>query len=215
MIDLILTKTAEILVGMGYWGVFFSAMGIFPTEVVITLFAASKTSSMWLIAVVSSLGAVIGGIPTYFLGYIFREDLLYKWLNTKGSFLGIDTNKIEESKRKIRKHAFWYLFLTKFVPWLRVAANIAAGYVRIGLLQYILATFFGMFLYTVILALIGIEAGESWDEINRYINMLDKGTVTIIIAILLTYFLYKSKKKVISKVRDSERDTIDSKQSKY
>ena len=72
-----------------------------------------------------------------------------------------------------------------------------------------------MFLYTVILALIGIEAGESWDEINRYINMLDKGTVTIIIAILLTYFLYKSKKKVISKVRDSERDTIDSKQSKY
>ena len=70
MIDLILTKTAEILVGMGYWGVFFSAMGIFPTEVVITLFAASKTSSMWLIAVVSSLGAVIGG-DTYILFRIY------------------------------------------------------------------------------------------------------------------------------------------------
>jgi membrane protein DedA with SNARE-associated domain len=201
MIDFLLTKTVEILVDMGYWGVFLSALGLFPTEVVITLFSATEESSMWLIALVASIGSVVGGIPTYFLGYLFTEDVLYKWLNGKGSFLRIDTKSIEKSKKKIRKHSFIYIFLTRLIPWLRVVASIAAGYVKTGILQFSVAVFLGMFLYTILLSVIGAQAGHNWDEIQKYLNTIDKGVIALIIASTLTYFLYKSKKKVIQRIR--------------
>jgi membrane protein DedA with SNARE-associated domain len=201
MIDFLLTKSVEILVDMGYWGVFLSALGLFPTEVVITLFSAAEESSMWLIAVVASLGAVIGGIPTYFLGYLFTEDVLYKWLNGKGSFLRIDTKSIDESKKKIRKRAFLYIFITRLIPWLRVVASIAAGYVKTGIVRYSIAVFLGMFLYTILLSVIGAEAGHNWDEIQKYLNTIDRGVIALIIGSTLTYFLYKSKKKVIQRIR--------------
>ncbi len=201
MIDFLLTKTVEILVDMGYWGVFLSALGLFPTEVVITFFSATEESSMWLIALVASIGSVVGGIPTYFLGYLFTEDVLYKWLNGKGSFLRIDTKSIEKSKKKIRKHSFIYIFLTRLIPWLRVVASIAAGYVKTGILQFSVAVFLGMFLYTILLSVIGAQAGHNWDEIQKYLNTIDKGVIALIIASTLTYFLYKSKKKVIQRIR--------------
>ena len=201
MIDFLLTKSVEILVDMGYWGVFLSALGLFPTEVVITLFSAAEESSMWLIAVVASLGAVIGGIPTYFLGYLFTEDVLYKWLNGKGSFLRIDTKSIDESKEKIRKRSFLYIFITRLIPWLRVVASIAAGYVKTGIVRYSIAVFLGMFLYTILLSIIGAEAGHNWDEIQKYLNTIDRGVIALIIGSTLTYFLYKSKKKVIQRIR--------------
>jgi membrane protein DedA with SNARE-associated domain len=201
MLDFLLTKTVEILVDMGYWGVFLSALGLFPTEVVITLFSATEESSMWLTAVVASVGSVVGGIPTYFLGYLFTEDVLYKWLNGKGSFLRIDTNKIDESKKKIRKHAFIYLFITRLIPWLRVVVSIAAGYVKTGLVGYSIAVFLGMFLYTILLSIIGAEAGHSWEIIQDYLNTIDRWVIILIISSSLTYFLYKSKKRVIRRIR--------------
>lgn len=201
MIDFLLTKTVEILVDMGYWGVFLSALGLFPTEVVITLFSASEGSSMWLIAVVASLGAVISGIPTYFLGYLFTEDVLYKWLNGKGSFLKIDTNKIDETKKKVRKHSFVYIFITRSIPWLRVVATIAAGYVKMGIFQFCIAVFGGMFLYTILLSIIGAEAGHNWGVIKEYIGVVDRLVVAISVVSLLTFVLYKGKRKIVSRIR--------------
>lgn len=202
MIDFLLTKLAEILADLGYWGIFLSALGLFPTEVVIALFSASPESSILLIALVSSLGAVIGGIPTYYLGYIFTEDVLYKWLNGKGSFLRIDTNKISNSKEKIRKHAFIYIFITRLVPWLRVAASIAAGYVKMNFFQYCLSIFLGMSLYTLLISVLGIQAEHNWEVIQGYLNVIDKWIIIILITSALTYILFKSKRKVIRRIRE-------------
>lgn len=201
MIDFLLTKSVEILVDMGYWGVFLSSLGLFPSEIVIALFSATPDANIWYIALAASLGALIGGIPTYFIGYIFTEEVLYKWLNGKGKFLHIDTEKIEKNKKIIRKRGFLYVYITRLVPWLRIVASIAAGYVKVNIFQYMVAIFLGMFTYTMIISFIGLEAGENWELVTQYIKLLDRWIIILLFGGTLMYLLYKSKKKIMRRVR--------------
>ena len=201
MIDFLITKSVEILVDLGYLGVFLSALGLFPTEIVIAIFAATPGSNILLIGLVSSLGAVVGGLPTYAIGYIFTEDVLYRFLNGKGSFLHIDTQSIDKSKKKVRKNAFIYIFITRLIPWLRVVTSIAAGYMKVNILNYSLGIFTGMFVYTLLISYLGLEAGNNWDLLKEYINLVDKWIIIILFSAFLIFFLYKSKKKIMSKIR--------------
>ncbi|PKN02757.1 hypothetical protein CVU76_01850 [Candidatus Dojkabacteria bacterium HGW-Dojkabacteria-1] len=203
MIDFLLTKTVEILVDMGYWGVFLSSLGLFPSEIVIALFSATPDSNIWFTALAASFGALVGGIPTYFIGYIFTEDVLYKWLNGKGKFLHIDTEKIESNKKIVRKRGFIYVYITRLIPWLRIVASIAAGYVKVNLFQYVVAIFLGMFTYTILISFIGLEAGENWELVTDYIKILDRWIIIILVGGTIGYLLYKSKKKIMRKIRQS------------
>lgn len=202
MIDILLTKAAEVLIDMGYWGVFIASTGLFPSEVVVTFLSASPHANIWLIGIAASLGGAAGAIPTYLLGYILNEDILYKWLNTKGKFLRIGTKNIEESKKKIRKSGFIYAYITRLVPWLRVAASIAAGYLRVNIFQYFSAVILGTFTYTMVLAYLGLEAGHNWELIMKYIGTMDRLVIILLVASILIFLLYKSKKKVISKLKN-------------
>jgi len=203
MIDFLLTKSVEILVDMGYWGVFLSSIGLFPSEIVIALFSATPNTNILYIALVASLGSLVGGVPIYFIGYIFTEDVLYKWLNGKGRFLHIDTEKIENSKKILRKRGFFYVYITRLIPWLRIVACIGAGYVKVNIFQYIVAIFLGMFTYTLLISYIGLEAGESWEQVTKYIKILDRGIIIILVGGTIGYLLYKSKKKIIKEIRQT------------
>jgi len=201
MIDLLLSKIVEELVHMGYWGVFLASLGLFPVELVIAVFSASPNTNIWLISLVATLGGLVGGIPTYYIGYVFTEEVLYKWLNGKGKFLRIDTEEIKKSKERLRKNAFLYVLITRFIPWLKIVANIAAGYVRLDLIKFSIAGFIGTFVYTLLISFLGLEAGNNWDLIMQYINIIDRWVIIAVIGYLLIFFLQKSKKRFISKLK--------------
>ncbi len=201
MLDILLSKIVEILVGMGYKGIFLASLGLFPSEVVIALFSSKPEANIWLISLVASTGAVIGSTPTYFIGYLFTEDTLYRWLNGKGKFLRIDTENINKSQQMLRKNAFFYILITRVIPWLRIVTSIGAGYVRAGVLVHSLATFIGIYAYTLLISVIGIEAGSNWELIKEYLHITDKSTMALGIALLLSFFLYKGKRKIMTEVR--------------
>lgn len=195
MINLLLGRIINVLADLGYLGVFLSSMGILPTEVVITVFSATPQANIWMIALISSLGASIGGLPAYFLGYIFNEDVLYGWLNGKGKFLRINTDNIEKGKVNAAKNSFVYVYLTRLVPWLRIVASIAAGYIRVNVFQYTLAVFLGTFTYAIILSYIGSRAGNNWEVISSFIGNIEKGVIIILGLITAFYLLFTWKKR--------------------
>ncbi len=202
MLDLLISKTIEFFVSMGYLGMFFASFAPLPTEAVVALLAASPEINLWKLSFAASLGSIVGGIPIYLIGYLFTEDVLYTFLNGKGKFLRVDTGKISVSKQKIRKYSFVYVFVTRLIPWLRLPADIASGYVRVNFFEFCISLFAGMFVYTIAIAYLGKEAGNNWDVITKYLNIFDKSVILLMCAGLIVYLLYKGKRKVISKVRD-------------
>ena len=147
MFELLLSKLLEYLVAWRYLGLFISSLGIFPTEIVILLLSSTHEASILGISCVSALGSLVGAYLTYLLGYIFTEENLYRWVENNGKYLRIDREKVERSKQRLLKRSLLYTFVTRFIPWLKVIASIAAGFLRIDIFRYSVVVFWEASLY--------------------------------------------------------------------
>jgi membrane protein YqaA with SNARE-associated domain len=70
-------------VALGYWGMFlaaFLAATVLPlgSEVVFTSLLYYNLSPIWL-TVIAALGNTLGGLTSYYLGYLAKWNLLTKW----------------------------------------------------------------------------------------------------------------------------------------
>jgi membrane protein DedA with SNARE-associated domain len=201
--DIFLSKLLEIFVDWGYFGVYLASLGLFPAEIVIALFAASDDSNILLICIVACLGALTGAYPAYALGYILKEDLLYSWLNGKGKFLHIDVKTIQKTKEKLAKKGWVYVLITRMIPWLRVVTSVAAGFINVNIFQFTLGVIVGTFIYTLFIAYVGFEVGHNWELTIKYINSIDKTVIAILLAYILLSVTYKSRRKVVKRLKAS------------
>ncbi|NLE30740.1 hypothetical protein GX618_00480, partial [Candidatus Dojkabacteria bacterium] len=178
------TKVFELLVRIGNWGVFISAIGIFPTEIVIAILAASKEYSLWSIAFASAAGEFVGAFPTYLVGKIFSGKNINKWLDGKGKFLQINEKRFEKSSEQIVKYGHIYIFFSRFVPYLRVVSGVAAGFLEINVFFFSASVFLGSYVYSLLIAYMGLMVGGDLETIKRYVNLFNKW----ILAIIILYF---------------------------
>jgi membrane protein DedA with SNARE-associated domain len=195
MIDLLITKLLEWFLELGYWGLFLSSLGIFPTEILITVLASMEENNIWLIALVTAFGETIGAYPIFFLGKMFTGENIYTWIEGKGKLLGIDNKKFEESKTNLVKRSYYYVALSRFVPWIRVAVSLAAGFLRLRILPFSISIFLGVFFYSFGFAYFGYKVGGDWEIIKKYISIGDKWLIALVILFIVTNLSWKNRRK--------------------
>ncbi len=201
MIDFFITKLFEILVKFGNWGVFISAIGIFPTEIVMAILAASKEYSIWSIAFASAAGEFVGAFPTYFIGKIFSGKNINKWLNGKGKFLGINDDNFAKSSDQIIKHGHIYIFLSRFIPYLRVVSGVAAGFLGVNVFFFSASVFLGSYVYSLLIAYMGLRVGGDLETIKKYVNLFNKWILAFIILYVIIKTFIKHKKKILKFIK--------------
>jgi membrane protein DedA with SNARE-associated domain len=191
--------------GLGYWGVFLACMGIFPAEIVITMVAAAMPQQILQISIVAALGEVIGAYITYFIGYYFRnKDLLRFLTKGKGKFLHISEKSYNNGYDSVRRGGVFYILLSRFVPWLRVAATLVAGYLKFNITLFSLAVFTGTIVYAYAFAYVGAEIGFNWDRIKGIIDTFNNVSLGLIVVAILIY-IYFNRRKLLKNKKISER----------
>lgn len=194
MFDLLLSKTLEFFISLGYPGLFVVALGFpLPTEIIIAVLATAQNSNIWIISLVSSMGGVIGGLLTYLLGYLFTVKNPDRWFGGKSKLLKLNPETIQKSREKILKKGFFYAFFTRAIPWLRVPASLAAGFFRMNFVIYTLAIFLGGYVYSFVIAYLGSKMGK---EIISYLKIFDKWILVIFFAYLGISTGYKNRDKI-------------------
>lgn len=206
IVNILLTKLLEVLIGMGNWGIFISAMGIFPTEIIMAILAAEKNSNIFLIALASGLGEMVGAYPMYIIGRVLNGNNIYKWLEGKGKFLQIDKVQFEESKKKISQKSYIYIFTSRFVPYLRIVTSLAAGFLETNIFKFSLATLGGSFVYSLVISYLGYKVGGDLETITMYMNRFN----TLITPIVLIYIFGS----IILKYKENIKGLIKSLKSK-
>lgn len=206
MIDLLLSKTLELLINLGYPGLFIASLGFpVPTEIVIAVLATSSKYNIWSISLVSALGGAIGSYLTYLLGYLFTIRNPDTWLGARIRMFKIDIKEVEKKRKKILKNGFIYIFLTRFVPWLKVVASVAAGFFRQNLFIYTSSVFLGVFVYSLGVAYLGLKVGKDVDTLLEYLNTFDKLLIGILIGYLVVTSGFKNRKKIASWIIEIEK----------
>lgn len=188
---------------IGYWGVVFlmaleSSFIPFPSEVVVppaAYLAAQGKLNIWLVIGASVLGSLIGAVFNYFLAYYLGRPLIYRLAKTKAArFLLIKPAQIERAESFFGRYDRSSTFFGRLVPVVRQLISLPAGFVKMPLFSFILYTFLGSTLWTLILSALGYFFGANEETWKLYYTEISWGILVVAVVIAL-YFFWRQREK--------------------
>jgi membrane protein DedA with SNARE-associated domain len=151
-----------------------------PSEAIM-LFAGFNVSQGDLtlagVVIAGVLGNVLGSLIAYAAGYYGRLELL-----DRNRFIHINRRHLETADRWFERHGDATVFFTRLMPVIRTFISLPAGVARMPFWRFTLLTLAGCIPWVLMLAFIGREAGDRWEDWKDSLHYVD---YAVIVAILL------------------------------
>jgi membrane protein DedA with SNARE-associated domain len=146
------------------------------------------------VAVPVALGLTLGSLLWYGLAYKLGEPLLRKY----GKYVGLSWDDVEKLQIKFSKTKSdeWVLFTLRAVPIIpSIIINVVAGVMRIPIVTYSIATFFGITVRASILGTVGWQLGKVYRKYADVLDISEKAIFILIALAVISYIVYKKKGK--------------------
>jgi membrane protein DedA with SNARE-associated domain len=182
ILDPLIQAATDVIDATGLAGVFLlmtleSACIPIPSEAIM-LFAGFNVSegNMTLFGVVAAgvLGNLVGSLIAYAAGYYGRLELL-----DRNRFIHINRRHLESADRWFERHGSATVFFTRMMPIVRTFISLPAGAARMPLGRFALFTFAGSIPWVLMLAIIGREVGDRWDQWRDNLHYLDYAVIAL------------------------------------
>jgi len=151
-----------------------------PSEVILPFagfLAFTGRFNIWLIALVGGLGSCIGSSIAYYIGYKGGRPLVAKY----GKYILISHHDLNMAERFFAKFGSAAIFIGQLLPIVRSFIAFAAGLAEEVFWKFILFTFLGSFLWSLLLTYIGEKLGENWVNLRNQFHYLDLLIVLVIV----------------------------------
>src|SRR5215208_3708010 len=176
ILDPLITAATNFIDATGLAGVFVlmtleSACIPVPSEAIM-LFAGFNVSqgNMTLFGIVAAgvLGNLVGSLIAYAAGYYGRLELL-----DQNRLIHINKRHLEWADRWFERHGAATVFFTRMMPIIRTFISLPAGAARMPLGRFILFTAAGCIPWVLLLAVVGREVGDRWEDWRDKLHYLD------------------------------------------
>ena len=162
-----------------------------PSEAVLPLagFLTGQGRMNFFGAVVAAtIGAVVGALVLYGVGYWFGDARL-RWLVRKyGRFLGVSESDLDKANAWFDDKGGLAVLLCRVVPIVRSLISIPAGIRRMPLLPFIGYTALGAGVWNCVLIGAGWALGDNWDEVEQYVGYLQYVVIALVIVGAVYWF---------------------------
>jgi membrane protein DedA with SNARE-associated domain len=186
----------DLIRDMGYVGLFVliileSTMVPVPSLLVMPFagFMASRGDfSLPVILVINSVGALVGSLLSYWLGYAGGKPLLLKY----GKYVLVRPADLEKTEIFFERHGAWTVFIARFLPVVRHLISIPAGVARMRLPAFVLQTFLGSTAWGGGLMIVGYVLGTQWERVAKVAKRVDlvvAGVVVLTLVVLAVRFV--------------------------
>ncbi len=160
-----------------------------PSELIMPLggFYVQQGQLQFLPVVLAGLiGTVIGALPWYYVGRIINEERIEQWLNKNGKWIGIKSSELARSRRWFSRYGNALVFWGRLVPGIRTLISVPAGIELMPIIPFFLWTTAGSLIWTVLLTLSGFILGESYNQVELWIDPVSKFIKLVIILGMIT-----------------------------
>ena len=189
---------------LGYIGVFLmmALENVFPpipSEIVLPFGGfLTTTTNITVLGVIAAatVGSVLGAIILFGIGLLLDVEQLEKMIDRYGHILRIKKQDIKRADAWFDKYGYWTVFICRLVPLVRSLISIPAGMSNMNFAMFLLFTVAGTLFWNTILILIGVQLGESWTDILKFMDLYS--TVVYIglgIGIILIVYLFIKRRK--------------------
>ena len=148
-----------------------SALIPIPSEITMPFagfMAGMGVFDFWTAVAVGALGNLVGSLLAYWLGYAKGEDWVRFAIRRWGKWLLIREHEYDKSKAWYQKYGQGITFASRLLPIVRTFISLPAGIARMNLPLFSLLTFIGSFLWSAVLAYVGLKLGENWLSIEPF-----------------------------------------------
>jgi membrane protein DedA with SNARE-associated domain len=162
-----------------------------PSEAIM-LFAGFSVSEGELtllgIVVAGVLGNVVGSWIAYAVGYYGRIELL-----EKNRFLHVSRKHLDWADRWFERHGDVTVLVARMLPIIRTFISLPAGVARMPFWRFTVLTLLGCIPWVLLLAIVGREVGDNWEQWNDYLHYLDYAVIVAIV-IGIVYLLIRRRR---------------------
>jgi len=169
-----------------------------PSEIVLPFsgFLVSRgTLDFWLVALAGAIGCTIGSIGSYFLGRWSNQTWIRGWISGWGQVL-ITPEELALGEKWLARHGTAIVFISRVVPVVRTFISFPAGMAKIELKKFVVYTFIGSLLWSILLTYIGLVMGENWGTIEPIFRQFDLAILAAVIISLAWFLVHRGKRFV-------------------
>ena len=153
-----------------------------PLEAVLVPLMQARRDKLWLIALMATIGCVIGALFGYALGY-YLFDAVGDWVINSFS----TPAQFEQVTEQMQQQGFWFVITLGIVPIPFQIAMLAAGATKYSLLMFLIATTIARSIRYFGLALVVYFAGNQAERIIK--KHKTKAMIGLTVLVLLIWWL--------------------------
>lgn len=174
-----------------------SALIPIPSEVTMAFagfMAGMGVLNFWVAVLVGALGNLVGSLLAYALGAKLGEENVRRLIKNWGKYLLVHEKDFDLSLSWFKKYGQAVAFTSRLLPVLRTFISLPAGIAKMNLPIFSLLTFVGSFLWSALLAYLGLKLGQNWQVIDPYFKKFQ----FLIIGLLLAgafWYIYRHIRK--------------------
>ena len=176
-----------------------SALVPIPSEITMPFagfMAGIGVFDFWTAVAVGALGNLVGSLLAYWLGYAKGEDWVRFAIRRWGKWLLIREHEYDKSKAWYQKYGQGITFASRLLPIVRTFISLPAGIARMNLSLFSLLTFIGSFLWSAVLAYVGLKLGENWLSIEPFFRKFQFVIVGLgVLAVALYIYTHIKRRK--------------------
>jgi membrane protein DedA with SNARE-associated domain len=141
--------------------------------------------SLPLAVAAGTLGATVGALVAYAIGYWGGRPVILRW----GRWLGITAEDLDKTEAFFAKHGAAASLLGRLIPVIRSLVSFGAGVGRMPIIPFTIYTFLGSLPFTFVLVWVGVQLGANWESIGAVIKQFEY-LILGILALIVVAFLY-------------------------
>ena len=174
--------------GIGILMIFFSGEAVMP----FVGYKASQGSLDLLTAIAAgALGSTFGSTVVYAVVRHLNRDKVAHLLTKYGRWFGITERKINRAGKLFDQHARQTVFFGRFIPGVRTAVSVPAGYQHMPVRQFVLYTFLGSVASAAVLGLMGYYLRVGFNRVESFATIF----TYVVAAVAIIFILYIVVKK--------------------
>lgn len=197
---------AEILTNIissyGYFAVFVfmtaeSCLIPIPSEVTM-VFAGFMSGlgvmNIWWVILIGAIGNVIGSLLAYWIGNKMGEEWIRTAIKKWGKWLLIHIDDFDKSLTWYKKYGQGITFGSRLLPIVRTFISLPAGIAKMDLKLFTLLTFIGSFVWSGVLAFLGLKLGQNWQAVEPYFRKFQYIIIACFVGLVVWYVIRHIKK---------------------
>ncbi|HKC04895.1 MAG TPA: DedA family protein [Patescibacteria group bacterium] len=187
----------------GYLAVFIlmtaeSALIPIPSEVTMTFagfLAGIGGMNIWIAVLVGALGNLFGSILAFKLGEKMGEEWIRTAIKKWGRWILVHEKDFDMALSWFKKYGQGITFGSRLLPIVRTFISLPAGIADMDIKRFSIYTFVGSFIWSGVLAYLGLKLGQNWQIIDPYFRKFQFAIIGLGVLAVAFYIYHHIKKK--------------------